>query len=69
MLKYGPKFWKATIYALDDLERSVLARVACQKLGVVVKVDEIALPERNPRSHEEDTPRSIRGTGLYARRI
>ena len=38
MLKYGPKSWKATIYALDDLNRPVLARVACQRLGVVVKV-------------------------------
>ena len=57
MLKYGPKSWKATIYALDNLDRPVLARVACQKLGVVVKVDEKASPERYPghmkRTHPE----------------
>ena len=57
MIKYGPKSWKATIYALDDLDRPVLARVACQKLEVVVKVDEIASPERSPghmkRTHQE----------------
>ena len=48
MLKYGPKSWKATIYALDDLDRPVLARVASQKLEVAVKVYEIASPERSP---------------------
>ena len=45
MLKYGPKSRKATIYALDDLDLPVLVRVICQKLEVVVKVDEIASPE------------------------
>ena len=39
MLKYGPKYWKATIYVLNDLDRPVLARIACQKLGVVAKVE------------------------------
>ena len=46
MLKYGPKSWKATIYVLEDLDRSLLGRIACQKLGVIAKVDEIASPER-----------------------
>ena len=57
MLKYGPKSWKATIYALDDLDLPLLARVACQKLEVVVNVDEIASPERShghmKRTHPE----------------
>ena len=57
MLKYEPKSWKATIYALDDLDLPVLVRVACQKLEVVAKVDEIASPERSPghmkRTHPE----------------
>ena len=38
MLKYGPKYWKATIYVLNDLDRPVLGRIAGQKLGVVAKV-------------------------------
>ena len=41
----------------DDLNRPVLAWVACHKLEVVVKVDEIASPERSPghmkRTHSE----------------
>ena len=41
MLKYGPKSWKATIYALDDLDLPLLARIACQKLEVVVNIGEI----------------------------
>ena len=46
MLKYGPKSWKATIYVLEDLDCSLLGRIAYQKLGVLAKVDEIASPER-----------------------
>ena len=46
MLKYGPKSCKATIYALENLDRLLLGRIACQKLGVVAEVDEIASPER-----------------------
>ena len=57
MLKYGLKSWKATINALDYLDLPVLASAACQKLEVVVKVDEIASPERSPghmkRTHPE----------------
>ena len=56
MLKYGPRTWKATIYALDDLDRPVLSIVACKKLEVIVKVDESS-PQRNPghmkRTHPE----------------
>ena len=69
MLKYWPNTWKTTFYALDDLNGPLLGRIACQKLGVAPKVDEIASPERTPWSHEEDTPKSIHWTGLYARRI
>ena len=66
MLKYGPKSWKDTIYLLEDLDGSLLGKIACQKPGVIMKVDEIASPER---THIEDTPKSIHGTGLYAQRI
>ena len=66
MLKYGPKSWKATIYVLEDLDRSLLGRIACQKLGVIAKVDETG---EDPWSHIEDTPKSIHGTGWYAQRI
>ncbi|KAK2564410.1 hypothetical protein P5673_011839 [Acropora cervicornis] len=38
MLKYGQKSWKATVYVLDDLDRPLLGRIVCQKLGVVAKV-------------------------------
>ena len=63
MLKYGPKSWKATIYALDDLDLPVLARVACQKLEVVVKIDEIASPERSPGHMERTHPKVFAGQG------
>ena len=63
MLKYGPRSSIATIYALDDLDRSVLAREACQTLGMVVKVDEIALPERNPDRMKRTHPEVFAGLG------
>ena len=63
MLKYGPKSWKATIYALDDLHLPLLARVACQKLEVVVKVDEIASPERSPGHMKRTHPEVFAGQG------
>ena len=63
MLKYGPKSWKATIYSRDDLACPVLSRVACQKLGVVVKVDEIASPERNPGHMKRTHPAVFSGLG------
>ena len=44
MLKHGLKSWKVTIYFLGDLDHPSLGRIACQKLGVVAKVDEIASP-------------------------
>ena len=63
MLKYGPKSWKATIYALDDLHLPVLARIACQKLEVIVKVDEIASPERSPVYMKRTHPEVFAGQG------
>ncbi|XP_015747165.1 PREDICTED: uncharacterized protein K02A2.6-like [Acropora digitifera] len=63
MLKYGPKSWKATIYVLDDLDRPLLGRIACQKLGVVAKVDEIASPERSPGHMKRTHPKVFTGLG------
>ena len=51
-----------TIYALDDLDLPVLARVACQKLKVVVKVDEIA-SERSPGHMKRTHPEVFAGQG------
>ena len=62
MLKCG-KSWKATIYAPDDLNRPVLVRVACQKLEVVVKVDETASPERSPGHMKRTHPEVFAGHG------
>ena len=63
MFKYGPKSWKATIYVLDDLDRPLLGRLACQKLGVVAKVDEIASPERSPGHMKRTHPKVFTGLG------
>ena len=63
MLKYGPKTWKTTIYALDDLNGPLLGRIACQKLGVVAKVDGIASPERTPGHMRRTHPKLFTGLG------
>ena len=63
MLKYRPKSWKATIYVLDDLDRPLLGGIACQKLGVVAKVDEIASPERSPGHMKRTQPKVFTGLG------
>ena len=63
MLKYGPKSWKATIYALDDFDRATLTRVACQQPEVVVKVDEIASTERSPGHIKRTYPEVFAGQG------
>ena len=63
MLKYGPRSLKATIYALNDLDHPVLARVACQKLEVVVKVDEIASPKKSPGNMKRTDPEVFAGQG------
>ena len=41
----------------------MLARVACQKLEVVVKVDEIASPERSPGHMKRTHPEEFAGQG------
>ena len=41
----------------------LLARVACQKLKVVVKVDEIAPPERSPGHMKRRHPEVFAGEG------
>ena len=49
----------------DDLrpgDRPLLGKIACQNLGVVAKVDEIASPERTP-GHMKRTPSNV-FTGL-----
>ena len=61
MLKYGPKTWKTTIYALDDLNGPLLGGIACQKLGVVAKVDRIASPERAPSHMRRTHPKVFTG--------
>ena len=61
MLKYGPKTWKTTIYALDHLNGPLLGRIACQKLGVVAKVDGIASPERTPGHMRRTHPKLFTG--------
>ena len=63
MLKYGPKSWKATIYVLDGLDSPLLGRIACQKLGVVAKVDEISSPERSPGHMKRTHPNVFTGLG------
>ena len=63
MLKYGPKSWKATSCVLDDLNRPLLRRIACQKLGVVAEVDEIASPERSPGHMKRTHPNVFTGLG------
>ena len=65
MLKYGPKTWKTTI-ALDDLNGPLLGRIACQKLGVVAKVDGIASPGRTP-GHMKRTHPKVTGLGCMPR--
>ena len=60
-LKYGQKSWKATVYVLDDLDRSLLGRIACQKLIVVATVDEIASPERTPGHMKRTHPKVFTG--------
>ena len=67
MLKYGPKSWKATSYVLDGLDRPLLGRIACQKLGVVAKVDEIASPERTPGHMKRPHPKVFTGLGCMPR--
>ncbi|KAK2547610.1 hypothetical protein P5673_032391, partial [Acropora cervicornis] len=62
-LKYGPKTWKLTIYALDDLNGPLLERIACQKLRVVANADEIASPERTPGHMERTHPKVFTGLG------
>ena len=67
MLKYGPKSWKATINVLADLDRSLLGRIACQKLGVIAKVDEIASPERTHGHIYRTHPKEFTGLGCMPR--
>ena len=67
MLKYGPKSWKATIYVLDGLDCPLLGRIACQKLGVVAKVDEIASTERTPGHMKRPHPNVFTGLGCMPR--
>ena len=60
MLKYGPKTWKTTSYALDDLNGPLLGRIACQKLRVVAKVSGIASPEKTPGHMKRTHPKVTR---------
>ena len=46
-----------------DFDRPLLKRIACQKLGVVVKVDEIASPERTPGHMKRTHPKVFTGLG------
>ena len=45
-----------------DLDRPLLKRIACQKLGVA-KVDEIASPVRTPRHMKRTHPKVFTGLG------
>ena len=60
MLKYGPKTWKTTSYALDDLSGPLLGRIACQKLRVLAKVSGLASPERTPGHMKRTHPKVTR---------
>ena len=40
-----------------DLDHPLLGRIACQKLGVVAKIDEIASPERTPGHMKRTNPK------------
>ena len=44
-----------------DLDRPLLKNIACQKLGVVAKVDEIASPERTPGHMKRTNPKVFTG--------
>ena len=59
MLKYGPKTWKTTIYAMDSLNGLMLGRIACQKLRVVG----IASPERTPGYMKRKHPKGLTELG------
>ena len=63
ILKYGPKSWKATIVRPVDLDHPLLGRIACQKLGVLAKVDETAPPERTPGHMKRTHPKVFIGLG------
>ena len=46
-----------------DLDHPLLGRIACQKLGVVAKVDEIASPERTPGHMKRTNPKVFPALG------
>ena len=46
-----------------DLDHPLLGRIACQKLRVVAKVDEIASPERTPGHMKRTNPKVFPALG------
>ena len=63
LLKYDKKSWKEKIYLLDDLDRPLLGRTACHKLGIITKIDEILSPEKTPRYMKRTYPKLFEGLG------
>ena len=63
LLKYEDKSCKEEIYVLDDLDRPLLGRTACHKLGVVTKIEEVLTPERSPDYMKETHPKLFKGLG------
>ena len=63
MLKYDKKSWKEKIYLLDDLDRPLLGRTACHKLGVITKIDEILSPEKTSRYMKRTYPKLFEDLG------
>ena len=62
-LKYENKSCKEQIYVLDNLDRPLLGRTACHKLGIIKKIDDVVSPERGPDRMKKTHPNLFKGLG------